>query len=240
MRLSLCTVLLGLALPAVSQNLQLHYDFRHSFDPELNAVNYPSFTFEYFTQVDSGRLGSFLLKLQADLHGEHNNVGQAYTQVSQSLKFWEPKYFISLSYSGGLGVTRDAYGYYISNAYSLGAAHPFSWHGALLATVLQFRYNAFEKPSFDPQFTFYLWKGLFQYKLSVSGSFVFWTQNKDLGIEYTRGLHGKKFAFFGDPQIWVKIIGKVSVGSRLNLFYHVLTGDNTVQFYPTLGAKVEF
>lgn len=223
-----------------AQNLQLHYDFRHSVDPNMHAGNFPSFSFEYFKQIDTIGTGSFLFKLQADLKGKKNNPGQIFMQISQSLRFWRPKIYLSINYSGGLGVTPEAFGFYLTNAYGVGISYPFQWKGAWVATNLQLRYSAFEKGSVDPQFTLYFGRGFLDYKIFTAGSFVFWTENRDQGIEFTAGQSGKKFAFFGDPQIWIKLKGDLSIGSRINIFYHLLTADDSVQIYPTLGAKYEF
>jgi hypothetical protein len=228
------------ALTGFSQNLQLHYDFRHSIDPELNVKNYPTFSFEYFKNIDTIGTGSFLIKLQADLNGKKNNIGQVFTQVSQSLRFWKPKVYLTINYSGGLGVTQSLYGFYISNSFGIGASYPSVWKGAWLSTSLSFRYNVFDKPSFDPQLSFYFGKGFRNYIVFAAGSFVFWTQNKNQGNEYTKNLSGKKFAFFGDPQIWIRIKNGFSAGSRINVYYNLLSDDAQIKFYPTIGAKYQF
>jgi hypothetical protein len=85
--------LFSLALSA--QNLQLHYDLRHTVDPAVNLHNYPTLYFEYFKPArDSGQAfikpGSFLLKTEADLLGSGDNMGKFYLQVSQSFRCWKP------------------------------------------------------------------------------------------------------------------------------------------------------
>lgn len=233
-------IFLMTSINGLTQNLQLHYDFRHSIDPKLHSSNFPSFSFEYFKLLDTVGSGSFLLKTQADLNGKQNNIGQIFIQVSQTLRFWRPKIFLSLNYSGGVGATPSSFGYYIANAYGIGISYPFQWQGAWLSANLQLRYNAFNRPSYDPQFTFYFGRGIHNYKFFVAGSFVFWTQNKNQGSALTLDMKGKKFAFFGDPQLWINIKSGFSLGSRLNVFHRVLTDDNKVQVYPTMGMKYQF
>jgi hypothetical protein len=240
MKFILFYFLLVTGLTGFAQNFQLHYDFRHSIDPDLNERNFPGFSFEYFKALDTVGTGSFLIKVQADMKGKNNNIGQVFTQVSQSLRFWKPKVFLSINYSGGLGVTSNSFGFYLSNSFGIGVSYPFQWKGAWLATNLQFRYNAFDKPSYDPQFTFYFGKGFFDYRLFISGSFVFWTENRDQGTEFTQRLSGKKFSFFGDPQVWIKVKGNLSAGTRINIFYHLISDDNAVQIYPTTGLRYQF
>jgi hypothetical protein len=240
MKYLLFSIVLFISTNAFSQNLQLHYDFRHSIDPKLNPVNFPSFSFEYFKNIDTVGTGSFLFKIQADMKGKDKNMGQIFTQLSQTLRFWKPKLYLSLTYTGGLGVTPTSYGFYLNNSFGAGIAYPFQWRGAFLSASLSYRLNVYEKPSHDPQFIFYFGKGFFKYKIWVAGSIVSWTENRDQGIDYTKGLTGKKFAFFGDPQIWFKVKGGFSVGSRVNLYFHLLSNDNHLQVYPTFGTKYQF
>jgi hypothetical protein len=223
-----------------SQNLQLHYDFRHTIDPKLNPINYPTFSFEYFKNIDTLGTGSFLLKLQTDLNGKNNNVGQCYTQISQSLKFWKPKVYLYFTYSGGLGVTPSAFGYYLPNSFASGLSCLLVWKGAWIAPSLCYRINTFDKPSYDPQFTIYFGRGFLNYEIFAAGSFTFWTENRNQGDNLTKDLKGKKIAFFGDPQIWIKIKKGFSAGSRINVYYHLLNKGNQIQFYPTLGTKYQF
>jgi hypothetical protein len=239
-KIHILLLVLASAIRVNAQNLQFHYDFRHTLDPANNSRNFPFFSFEYFRQLDTVGTGSFLIKVQGDLRGQRSNMGQVFMQLSQSIKFWQPPWYLYLSYSGGLGVNPDAFGFYIANSYGAGFSHPFQWRGAFLSLAFSFRYNAFERPSYDPQLTFYFGKGFFNYKIFVAGSFVCWTQNRDLGMDFTRELSGKKLAFFGDPQVWVKIYGGISAGSRVNVFYNVISDKNSILFYPTIGLKYQF
>jgi len=239
MKLLFVAVAICAGITTSGQSLQWHYDFRHSLYPKLNAVNFPTFTFEYFKNLDSAK-GSFLIKVQTDLSGKSNNVGQVFTQITRTLRFWKPPVQLALSYSGGLGVAPASFGFYISNAFAAGASYPFQWKGAYLVTNLQLRYNAFDAPSYDPQFTFYFGKGYNNYKLFVTASFTFWTQNRNQGNVATQDLTGKVFEFFGDPQLWYRVYKGVSIGTRIYVYYHVLSGDNQVQFYPTIGIKNQF
>ena len=223
-----------------SQNLQLHYDFRHSIDPKLNGKIFPMLSFEYFKEIDTLGTGSFLFKLQSDLNGSNGNVGQVFTQLSQSLKFWGPKVYLALNYSGGLGVTAASYGFYLTNAFGVGVSYPFQWKGAWIATNMYARYSAFNKPSYDPQLTLYFGKGFLDYRIFIAGSFVFWTENKNQGTDFTSTLTGKKFAFFGDPQVWFRLRNGFSIGSRISTFYNLLGEEDQFQFYPTIGAKYQF
>ena len=234
-----CLIILGI-VPAysIAQNVQLHYDFRHTLDPGLNEKNFPMVSFEYFKEFDS--LGSFLFKAQSFLNGKKYNVGETFIQFSQSLKFWNPTAFLSLNYSGGLGVAGTGFGYHISSAYAVGIAVPLEWKGVYLTWNAQYRYTAFHTASHDVQLIFYLWKGMLDYRLVLAGSIVSWTENRNQGTEFTSHLSGKKFAFFGDTQLWYQLEGGFSLGTRINLYYNVLGGESNFKVYPTLGMQYKF
>ncbi len=225
-----------------SQSLQLYYDARHTLDPKHNSRNFSSLYFEYFKAQDSGKCfikpGSFLLKMQSDFSGQKNNMSQFYMQVSQSFRCWQPKVFINLQYSGGLGVTQPAqYSYYITNTYLLGVSYPFAWGSAYLSSAMNYKYSSYDKSSQDFSFSLYWWKGLWNYKAELSGDFSIWTENKNHGDDYTINLKGKRFYFFSEPQFWHKIKSGFSAGTKVNMYYHVLTSNNIFQVYPTIALK---
>jgi hypothetical protein len=225
-----------------SQSLQLHYDLRHTVDPKRNPKNFPTLYFEYFKNQDSGKAfikpGSFLLKTQADFLGQKDNIGKFYIQVSQSFRFWKPKIFISMQYSGGLGVTEPKqYSYYIAHTFSVGLDYPFKWGNAWLSSVLDYKYIPYDKPTYDLLYTLYWWKGLWNYKAEFSGDFSLWTENKNHGDVITSNLSGKRFSFFAEPQFWYNVNKTFSLGTKINMNYHVLTADNIFQVYPTVALR---
>ncbi len=225
-----------------AQTLQLHYDFRHTLAPSRNDHNFPSLYFEYFKNRDSGKSfikpGSFLLKAQTDFNGKDHNANQVYLQVSQTFRCWQPKVFINIQYNGGLGVTEPKqYSYYLINTYSLGVSYPFKWGEAYMSSVLDYKYMSYDKASHDFMYTLYWWKGVWNYKAELAGDFSIWTENKNHGDDYTKDLRGKRFYFFAEPQFWYHIKGAFSAGTKVNLYYHVLTTDHRFQMYPTIGIK---
>ncbi len=217
------------------QSLQFHYDFRHSLDPHLNNKNFPTLYFQDFQQKD---FGSFLLQMQCDFTGEKNNIGKFYMQVSQTLKFWDPAIYLQFEYSGGLGVIESINSaYYISNAFSTGLSYPFQWDDAWFNLSLSYALNMFKKLSQDMLFSFYWGKGIMNYKIEFTGDFEIYTQNKNHGDEYTLKQHGKRFCFYAEPQIWFNMSEPFSIGSKIYIYYHVLTYNNIFQLYPTIAVR---
>jgi hypothetical protein len=244
MKLPLIAILCFLCCGAVCQNLQLHYDLRHTVDPDRNPKNYPTLYFEYFKVQDSGRSfikpGSFLFKMQADLLGEKDNAGKFYMQVSQSFRLWQPKIFLNLQYSGGMGITEPKqYSYYIFNTFSAGLSYPFKWANAYLTSVLNYKYVSYDKPSYDVLYTLYWWKGFFHYRWEFSGDFSIWTENKNHGDDVTKNLHGKRFFFYAEPQVWYRFNKLFAAGTRINMNYHVLITDNILQAYPAVAIRFQ-
>jgi hypothetical protein len=228
-------------LPSIlcAQTLQLHYDLRHTIDPAHNPANFPTVYFEYFKSKDTS--GAFFIKSEADLNGASHNIGKFFTQVSQSFKFWHAGIYAQLQYSGGLGIAEPgSYPYYINNAFSLGAVYPFGWEGAWFSTSLSYTYNAFKKPSNDILYSLYWGKGFWNYRFEFSGDAELYTLNKNTGDGLTSGLSGKRVSFFSEPQIWFRIHRGFALGSKINMYYHVLTTENLLQIYPTIAARFKF
>jgi Domain of unknown function (DUF5020) len=227
-----------------AQNLQLHYDLRHTVSPKTNPANFPTLYFEFWKMRDSGqhliKPGAFLLKTEADLLGAGNNIGKFFMQVTQSFRAWTPKIFLQLQYSGGGGITEPKqYSYYITNTYQTGAELPWHWKNAWLTTVLDYKYVSYPKPTRDPIFTQYWYKGFLHYTLEFAGDFSLWTENKNQGTETTAGLTGKRLFFFAEPQVWYNLTHILALGSKLNCYYHVNIPANVFQAYPTLAVKVK-
>jgi hypothetical protein len=228
----LILILLAAApLLAHTQNLQLHYDLRHTVAPNRDPRNFTTLYFEYWKQQpDSGRSfvkpGSFLFKTEADLYGTGDNIGKFFLQISQSLRFWKPRIYLALQYSGGAGITEPKqYSYYISNTFSAGVEYPFQWKGAYFTSQLYLRYSS---ASVDPLLTLYWWKGLLHYRLEIAGDFSIWTD---------RGASGKKqFFFFAEPQLWYKLLPQLSFGTKINMYYPVNT-NMLLQIAPTIAVR---
>jgi hypothetical protein len=179
--------------------------------------------------------------MQADLYGSRNNIGKFFMQFSQSFRLWEPKIFIALQYSGGMGITEPRqYSYYISNTYSAGLSYPFSGKGAWFNLMLSYSYNALPKASNDFLFSFYWGKGFWKYKMEFVGDLELYSLNKNQGDELTKTLNGKWICFFAEPQVWFNYTKSFAMGSKVNLFYHVLNFSELFQVYPTLAARFKF
>ncbi len=181
------------------------------------------------------------MKMESDLNGQNHNIGKFYTQLTQSFKFWKPKVYVQVQYSGGLGISEPgSYPYYIANGFSLGAVYPFRWKGAWFSTSLSYTYNAFKMPSNDFLYSFYWGRGFWNYKVEFSGDVELYSMNRNTGESFTSNLSGKSVAFFGEPQVLFRIHQGFAAGSKINVYYHVLTNQNLFRAYPTLAVRFKF
>ena len=242
MRHHVLSLLLGCALtlgPRVgdAQELQLHYDWRHATDPRNNARNFPSITFKAFKAL---AFGSFLLKLEADLDGSRHNVSKGYMEISQTLRFWSAPIYVLGEYSGGLGLfDGGGGGYYLANAYHVGAAYPFKLGGGFGNASLAYRYANLSPASHDPQASLY-WGRTFGERWAFASTGVLWSQNQNRGDEPTRGLTGKRGSLLVENELWWRAAGLVSVGSNVRVSRNVYATDGRLLVYPTLGIRYRF
>jgi len=222
---------------AQAQDLQLHYDWRHTVDPRNNARDFPALTFKTFKALE---FGSFLLKLEANLDGTQHNVSKGYLEVSQTVRFWKAPVYALGEYTGGLGLFDGASGgVYIANAYLFGVAYPFRMNGSWASASVAYKHTSFSRASHDPQATLY-WGRPLGKRWAFASTGVFWTQNRNHGDEFTANLRGKEGAFLLENEIWWRAVGLVSVGSEVRVSRNVYANDGRLLVYPTLGVRYLF
>src|SRR5262245_158035 len=231
----LCLLLCGGSVRA--QDLQLHYDLRHSVDSRTNPRNFPSLTFKTFKSLG---FGSFLLKLEGNFDGSRRNLSKVYFEITQTLRFWKPSIFLHMEYTGGLGVFNGGNGgYYLENAYLIGAARPFQWQGSWGSVYVAYRRTNFVRPSHDPQASLY-WGKPFGNRWAFASTGVLWTQNRNHGDTFTADQTGKQFAFLVENEVWFRTVALLSVGSELRISRNVYTADARLLIYPTVGVRYAF
>lgn len=58
-----------------------------------------------------------------------------------------------------------------------------------------------------------------------------------MGMITQKTYRARDFIFFAEPQFWLKIHGAFSAGTKINMYYHVLTTESIFQAYPTLAIR---
>ncbi len=220
------------ALPVIAshaQNVQLHYDLRHSLhenkEADLSGKDFLMTTVEMFRP---DRWGSTFFFIDMTYAGNKGGINSAYWEIARDIRFWKTPVAIHVEYNGGLADMS------IPNAYLAG----LSWSPSLgklnLNTYLAYKYNAFEKVSHDVQWTV-SWHYITQGKRFTACGYVdVWTENKDFaGIDT-----GKRVIVMSQPQFWFNVTEHFSTGSEIGINYNFYGGKIFV--LPTIAVKWVF
>ncbi len=209
----------------LSQNIQLHYDFRHSLDKECpSEFNFLMATIEMY---HPDKYGNTFFFVDFDFSGKNGNLSCIYAEVSREFQIGNFPVLPHIEYNGGIGFDVS-----IANAYLAGAAFPFELGKFYFNTYLAYKYNNFDKPSNDAQFTI-VWDGkILKDKLTICGVFDLWSENKQ-----GKGEAGKKVILYGEPQFWYNFNKHFSVGTELRTSWDFYWWTSDFKVYPTLGVK---
>lgn len=231
------TLLLLVLSGTSAQNLQLHYDTRHSlYGNEIAPINYLTATYEMFKP---DKWGSTFLFVDFDFNFDNRNPGLVYGEIARDIKIGNFPLMAHIEYNGGLGLIRGTNSSFsISSAYLAGASYPFKLGDFFLGTYLAYKLWAFEKLSHDAQWTI-TWSGtVANKKLTINGFLDVWTENKNR--QNTDTETGKKVVFITEPQIWYNLTPQVSIGSETEISRNFIGNKNKVYFIPTIATKWTF
>ncbi len=220
-----------------AQNLQLHFDPRHSlYGDKASSINYLTATFEMFKPDD---WGSTFMFVDIDFNFNQRNPGLAYAEIARTFQISDFALRPHLEYNGGLGLVRNSgYGFSIPSSYLGGLSYSFQLGNFFMSTYAAYKLNAFEKISHDAQWTV-TWNAAFaDNKLSLAGFFDLWSENKDR----TGATSGKKLVLLTEPQFWYNVTPHFSLGTEVELSYNFVNATNESRFYaiPTLATKWNF
>lgn len=240
LRKSLLLLLSMVALTSLqAQNLQLHFDPRHSlYGDNVSKSNYLTATFEMF-KPDAW--GSTFMFVDFDMNFNKKGIGLVYAEIARDFKIKDFPLMPHIEYNGGLGLVKDTeFGFSIPNSYLAGLSYPFKLGNFFMSTYVAYKLNAFPKNSHDVQWTLTWNSNLLNDKLSLIGFVDVWTENKNWTGE--GDVKGKKVVFLSEPQIWYNITRHFSIGSEVELSYNFVNKFTESKFYaiPTLATKWNF
>ncbi|GBU07819.1 DUF5020 domain-containing protein [Bacteroidales bacterium] len=213
------------SLPA--QNVQLHYDTRHTTRANSAAdrasKNYLFTTVEAFKPDKWGTTFFFIDMVYS---GSKGNMTSAYWEIARDIKMWDFPLAAHLEYNGGV----SAFGT-IPGAYLIGPSYSFAMGDVHLGSYLVYKYNAFMSSSHDAQLTgIWNWTSTNK-KITLSGFADLWSENKDrIG---TSG--SKKLIFVAQPQVWFNVTQHFSLGSEVEISKNFYSCE--INVLPTLAAK---
>ncbi len=212
-----------------AQNIQLHYDFRHTLsensESDFAGKNFLLTTVEMFRP---DRRGSTFFFVDMTYAGKKGGINSAYWEIARDLKFWKAPVAVHLEYNGGVASTS------IPNAYLAGVSWTLSLAKIKLNTYLAYKCNAFEKTSHDVQWTVVWHYDTPRKYFTICGYMDLWTENKD--FSGNRG--GKRTVVMSQPQFWFNAAKHFSAGSEIGINYNFY-GDK-VFVLPTVAVKWTF
>lgn len=222
-----------------AQNLQLHFDPRHSmYGENVSPVNYLTATFEMFK---ADRWGSTFMFADFDFNHDKKNVGLVYAEIAREFQLGNFPFRPHIEYNGGLGLRKGTTtGFSIPSSYMAGFGYPFQLGSFYMNTYVAYKLNAFQEVSNDIQWTVTWNASLAGDKLSLGGFVDLWTEDRSFTEGSDAG--GKKVVFLSEPQIWYNITPNFSVGSEIELSYNFVNKFMESKFYaiPTLATKWNF
>ena len=236
MKSTLLGLLMLLGLSASAQNLQLHYDMGKANDKNASDRGYFTSTIEMF-RPDS--LGSTFFFVDMDYNGKDGDISLGYMEIARDLKFWKAPVAFHVEYNGGLFADyKSNFGGAIRNAYLVGASTSCQLGKFSLGTYLAYKhFNGGGKEGADIQWTG-TWFSMFANgKITFSGFFDVWSQDKINGLGKT---DGKTWVFLSEPQIWYNATKHLSVGSEIEISSNFVVGSDELEIMPTIAAKWNF
>lgn len=222
-----------------AQNLQLHFDPRHSlYGDAVSSSNYLTGTFEMFKPDQWGNTFMFV---DADLNFNKKNIGLVYGEIAREFKIGDFPLLPHLEYNGGLGLVKGSdIGFSIPSSYLAGFGYPFQLGNFFMSTYVAYKLNAFQEVSNDAQWTLTWNATLAGGKLSLGGFLDLWTEDKS----FTEGSDatGKKVVFLSEPQFWYNVTPNFALGTEVELSYNFVNKFVESKFYaiPTLATKWNF
>ena len=228
------------ALPAFTQNLQLHYDMGEGRKMVTSTV-------EMFKADQMGSTFFFIDMDYGSEASEVDGISLAYWEIARSFKIvknssFEPR----IEYNGGFGrgqyeIIDDAdiivndYHYSINSAFLVGGQ--YTWNNADFSKVLTLQGNyKYIKDKEDASFQLTAVWGLhfFNRKLSLTGFADFWKEeNTYLDEDAT------DYVFLTEPQIWYNAMEHFSVGSEVEIASN-FGGNKGFKVCPTVAVKWNF
>lgn len=224
---------------ASAQNLQLHFDPRHGLHSQDFARNYFTVTFEMFKP---DKWGSTFIFVDFDLNQKKGNSGLAYMEIARDIKLGNSPIMAHAEFNGGFGKSQD-FGFAIPNSYLVGPSYATNVSGWNLGTYLVYKYHSFDKASNDAQWTLTWGKSFCNNKITFTGFFDIWTENKN---RYkTPGESGKQIVLLTEPQLWYNATSNLSFGTEIEISNNFLrakygAGNYKAFVNPTLAAKWNF
>jgi hypothetical protein len=221
---------------ALSQNLQLHYDFGED-------RKFFTSTLEMF-KPDT--LGSTFWFVDFDFNfpGSPRSMSAAYWEISR--EFYIPmlrnnpvlkNMGVHFEYNDGFTAFGDSATVMRAASYNsvflTGLSHPIKIGKVILTTQLLCRIpRGMDVPDF--QFTLVWFHHIFKDKILLTGFLDLWSQDKVAEPDH------KELVFQTEPQLWYSVSSHIAFGGEVEINKNFPIGPNEWEIMPTFGFRWEF
>lgn len=231
-RVLITLAILCLAVFAMAQNVQLHYDFGKANDDNAEDREYLTATVEFFKP---DKMGSTFFFVDFDFNGKDNGISVSYMELARNLKITQDfPVQAHLEYNGGhFGREFDEgnLGFSFKNMFIVGGYYDWKiTKGFTLGTMLGYKYIQDVEHGPDFQATVTWFKPLGK-KFLFTGFADLWTEDK-WGQD-----DGKKFIFITEPQLWYSLSEHFRIGSEIEISNNFVPNSNQVEIMPTLAVR---
>lgn len=235
-KILLALIVLGFLAPAMSQNVQLHYDFGKD-------RQYLTSTVEMFKP---DKWGNTFFFIDMDYgNDEIKGVQSAYWEIARAVSVCKKvPIALHLEYNGGFGqfyTQTGNYAFQINNAYLGGVEYSKNNSDFTKGFTLQAMYKYIQgKNNNSFQLTGVWYMHMLKKKLSFTGFADFWREDNTYTTpENPENPEKTKFVFLSEPQLWYNFTQNLSAGGEVELSSN-FGGVKGFAVNPTLALKWNF
>lgn len=228
--LAIATIV-GVNIPAVAQNIQLHHDFGRSIYETDQTRPRLTTTVEMFRPDRYGNTFFFV-----DMDYRKDGVVMAYWEIAREFNLGKSPFALHVEYDGGLNNSLS-----FKNAYLAGIT--YTWNAADYSAGFSiqtlYKYIARNKKRNNLQLT-----GVWYKNFGRNGMFSF-NGFADLWLDND---HTHNWVFIAEPQLWLNLnklegVSKdfnLSIGTEQEISNNFVYGYNKLRWNPTLALKWTF
>lgn len=217
-KLLLITLLALACLESTAQNIQLHWDF-------LEPRNYPTVTFEMYKP---DKWGDTFLFIDMD-YDSFESQTCSYMEIRRNFSLGSAcPILVGVEYNGGMydgGV--------INNAWLVGATYPFALGSTFCTLTASYKHLVRNTLYANAQLTGTWETPIWDNRITFTGFFDLWTEG-----DYAQ--EKRKVIFMAEPQLWYNFTPHFALGTEVELSQNFIYGEDSLQAFPTLGAKWTF
>lgn len=228
MRKILLTAIVAIAFfAAKSQNVQLHYDMGED-------RGYFTSTVEMF-KPDKWGTTFFFVDMDYGVNEDLEGVNLAYFEIARTFKLMDSPFSLHAEYNGGLFQVAPAITVNIENAWLGGI--DYSWNAGDFSKGYSLKAlykNIQGKHDASFQFTAVWYYNFANNKMSFTGFFDYWREDRDLNFDGEMG----QWVLLTEPQLWYNASKNLSIGTEIELSNNFIAEEFKVM--PTAAVKWTF